>query len=373
MLEPAAFLSCLLEHDIDFFTGVPDSLLKEFLLVVQSRLSPEQHFICANEGAAIALAAGYQMGTGKIPMVYMQNSGLGNAVNPLMSLCHGRVYSIPMLLLIGWRGQPGVADEPQHLAMGAITADILKTAGVACFELDANDSGHSAVGEAVKLIQSSGTPVAILCKKGAFAASGLRSVSQNDYPMSRRQAIETVLLQLNGKEIIVCTTGFASRELHELRQRSSQAGGCDFLNVGAMGHASQIAIGLALAQPSRQVICLDGDGALIMHMGGLTTIGKSAAKNYKHIVLNNGVHDSVGGQATGAFGMDIAALALACGYRSAATCVKQDEFAGELGAFLHKDGPALIEVRINTAGSEQLSRPGVDLLNRKQEFLEFIL
>ncbi len=298
MIEPEAFLEELEKQEVDFFTGVPDSLLKEFLAVLSCRVATEKHHICANEGNAVAVAAGYHLATGKTPLVYMQNSGLGNAVNPLMSLCHQAVYGLPLLLLIGWRGEPGQPDEPQHLAMGAATLQILQDLQIPYQILDAESQFGENIHSALATARTKSSPFALVCKKNVFRKSSLNSEMDLSLPLSRAEAVRLLLESAGEKAVVVSTTGYTSRELFGQRFQAGEKRARDFLNVGAMGHASQIAFGLAIASSSRQVLCLDGDGSAIMHMGNFATIGKAQPHNLKHVVLNNGVHDSVGGQPT---------------------------------------------------------------------------
>jgi phosphonopyruvate decarboxylase len=297
MISPETFLRSLQKHDISFFAGVPDSLLKEFLSELSQGASNKTHYICANEGNAIALAAGYHLSTGKLPLVYMQNSGLGNSINPLVSLCHKQVYSIPMLLLIGWRGEPGSSDEPQHVAMGEITTQLLELMQISYRILDSDADFHELVEKASREALEQSAPVALLCRKDAFAKAAKSLPKTSASNISRQSAIETIL-RVAGGAFTVCNTGFTSREVFGHRDETGAPHSNDFLNVGAMGHASQIALGMAYGDSSKQFICLDGDGATIMHLGGLALIGSRGPTNLTHILLNNGVHDSVGAQPT---------------------------------------------------------------------------
>lgn len=372
MIAPEKFLDALLRNGIDFFAGVPDSLLKDFLTVAQERLPAAQYQICANEGSAVALAAGYHMGSGHLPAVYMQNSGLGNAVNPLLSLCHETMYSIPMLLLIGWRGQPGVHDEPQHIAAGASTVAMLDAMQIP-YEVISGETTEvkALIGSTASKLRAQSMPVAFLFEKDCFQFRKT-DVYYPDNLLSRETAIAGIVECLFGDEIVVGTTGYTSRELFDLREALGQAHCQDLLNVGAMGHASSIALGLALARPNRQVVCLDGDGATIMHLGALPAIAGSGAANLKHIVLNNRVHDSVGGQGTAAVRADLSAIAAASGYRFFLRAARPEELEHAVDLLLRSDGPAFLEVVVKPGARTDLGRPPADFQQSKIELMNFL-
>ena len=357
MLDCAATYALLREHGFRFFTGVPDSLLKDFCAYVSEHASIDDHVIAANEGSATALALGHFLGTGEPAVVYMQNSGTGNAVNPLLSLADPDVYSIPMLLIIGWRGEPGVKDEPQHVKQGRTMTELLDAMEMPWFLLPRETAEAGEVlSEAVRTMRENMGPVAILVRKKTFAPYKLIHENATTYPMNREQAIECVVRRLGPDDLIVSTTGKASRELYEYR--IAHDSGChDFLTVGGMGHTASIAMGLARARPERLVVCLDGDGSVIMHMGALGVIGTAASPNLLHIVINNGAHDSVGGQPTVGYDIDIPAIAIACGYREAVSVSEPDELETELSRLLGKSGPALIEVKVNKGARADLGRP----------------
>ncbi len=370
MIDPQDFLNALKLAGIDFACGVPDSLLKEFLVTLQTSDQIEHH-ITANEGAAIALAAGHQMASGKLPLVYMQNSGLGNAVSPLMSLAHRRVYAIPMLLLIGHRGEAGKHDEPQHLAMGEVTIPLLADMGVDIFSLNQNSDIGNIVQEAAAMAREQSGPVAIVVSSGTFLAlaSGAKLRSQSDLSLTRELVLNTVLDYLDGSEIICSTTGFTSRELNELRLERGTAA-ADFFNVGAMGHVGQIALGVALAKPDKRVIAIDGDGSLIMHMGSMASSGSSGASNFLHLLINNGMHESVGGQPTVGLEIDFCAIARACNFKHVQAADDLNSFTKALttGLKTASAGPTFIEVKIKPGAKEKLGRPSDDLRAAKKAF-----
>ena len=371
MLDCAAFCQALQERELTFFTGVPDSLLAPLCAYIDDQLPPQNHLVAANEGNAAALAAGHYLATGEPAVVYMQNSGQGNAVNPLVSLAAPEVYRIPMLLLIGWRGEPGRPDEPQHAKQGAITFDLLQTLGVEADLLPQElDQAREKLTTAVQSMRRHLRPYALVAQRDTFAPyEPTRLRGPSPYPLRREQVVKTVAAALDPLAAVVSTTGKTSRELYEVRGARP---GPDFLTVGSMGHASQIALGIALAQPERPVLCMDGDGALIMHMGGLAVIGQQGPSNFKHLVLNNGAHDSVGGQATAGFHIDIPAIARACGYATALRADSSGQLQDRLDPFLQALGPALLEVRVGPGARPDLGRPSSSPQHNKERFMEFL-
>ena len=307
-------VSVLIGAGVDFFTGVPDSLLKSFCAYITDNCG-ENHVIAANEGGAVGLAAGHYLATGKPALVYMQNSGQGNAVNPLCSLADPDVYSIPMVLLVGWRGEPGVKDEPQHVKQGKVTVSLFETLGIPTEILPDDDvSAAEVTRKKVEKAKTESRPVALIVRKGLFAEYKLQNKKPDIAALPREQAIEGVLGALPEDAVVVSTTGMISREVYETRERLGQDHSRDFLTVVSMGHASMIALGIAKAQPNRPVYCLDGDGASIMQMGNMAIIGQSGCANLTHIVLNNAAHDSVGGQPTVGGAISLPIIAAACGY-----------------------------------------------------------
>lgn len=357
MIECGEVYAALVRAGARFFTGVPDSLLKDFCAYVADHAEAGMHVGAANEGGAIALAAGHHLATGGLGVVYLQNSGLGNAINPLVSLAHPEVYGIPMLLLIGWRGEPGVRDEPQHRVQGRITLPLLELAGVGYEILPTGAEVASCVERAVGQARESSAPFALVARAGRFAPHRPKRTRADPHPLRREEALRIVLDEVDGSAVLVSTTGQLSRELFEHRAAQSQGGVRDFLTIGSMGHASQIALGIALARPSRPVVCLDGDGALLMHMGSLAVVGSTAPPNFGHVVFNNGAHDSVGGQPTAGFDIDVPAVARACGYRFAAGAANAAEVREGVRALAGREGPALLEIRIARGARGDLGRP----------------
>jgi len=361
MISPADFYSALAAGGVSFFSGVPDSLLKEFCGYVDAILPPESHVISANEGSAVALAAGFHLATGKLPLVYLQNSGLGNAINPLLSLADIAVYSLPLVVLVGWRGSPGVKDEPQHSKQGRVTPALLDAMEIPWREIDADSTrAEESAKWATQTSQQIRGPVALLVHKDSFSkAENHRLVEGIDGAhMSREYAISLITKTLPLEAAIVSTTGMISRELYEQRKTLGQDRSRDFLTVGSMGHASQIALGIAISRPEQQVVCVDGDGAALMHMGGLATIGSNRRGNLLHIVLNNGVHDSVGGQPTVAQQMSLSGVAKACGYGVVWTAVTTEgELVEAISKLAPQGGMKFVEVLVKPGSRSDLGRP----------------
>ena len=372
-IEPENFYLALKEEGINFFTGVPDSLLKEFCLCVDDNVNKDKHIIAANEGNAVALAAGYYLADKSIPLVYMQNSGLGNAINPLMSLCDPDVYSIPMLIMIGWRGEPGVKDEPQHVKQGAIQIELLNAMDIP-FEVISNQDSdfNSKIKNIIKRSKSESRPVAILIKKETFNNYKIKKIDSKSTLMNREEALEIILDSLHDDDIVISTTGKTSREIFEIRYRKKQKHEKDFLTVGSMGHCSSIALGIAIAKPERRVICIDGDGSMLMHLGSLTSIATTKPNNFIHILMNNGVHESVGGQETAAKHIDLSAIVSTFNV-SDVTIVKNDEdlrvTINNLNSF---SGSSFIEVKIKPGSRDNLGRPTIKPINNKIDFMDFL-
>lgn len=373
MIQPQFIYELFAKQRIDFYAGVPDSLLKDFCAYVTDHAPANQHLICANEGNALAVAAGYHLGTGKIAIVYMQNSGLGNAVNPLASLVDKEIYSIPVLLLIGWRGKPGVKDEPQHSKQGRITLDLLKTLEIP-FSIFSGDQleMENTVSTAVSYMQQQQAPYAIVVPPDIFERYDLQTKRIISLPLRREEALKSILSFISTEDIIISTTGKASREVFELRESLHQSHQQDFLTVGSMGHASSIALGIALQKPARTVYGLDGDGAALMHLGALSTIGKIKPANFKHIIINNFAHESVGGQPTAADSVDFPALAKACGYQQSWSVQTAEELRMVLELVKNSPGPVLLEVKVNLDSRSNLGRPTRTPQQNKEEFMQFI-
>jgi len=377
-LDPGKFHNAVKKEGIDFFCGVPDSLLKDYCAYITANEERNKHVITANEGSAIALAAGYHFSTGKTAMVYLQNSGLGNIVNPVMSLASPSVYSVPMLLVLGWRGEPGKRDEPQHVVQGKATPGILAACGIPFQVLpDYIEGAEQTLYTARKHMEVSKGPYCLLVKRQTFLPYQLDH-SQNVFdtmPLNREGAVDVILNSLHDRDVVIGTTGMLSRELFELRENRGQGHEKDFLTVGSMGHASAIALGVSLNRPRRQVFCLDGDGAALMHLGNMSTVGNHSPQNFNHIVINNGAHDSVGGQPTDAVHDDnfnICQVALGLGYKQAFTATTPEEITQTLHAMRVSDGPSLLEIKVRTGSRKNLGRPTRSPVQNKGDFMHFL-
>lgn len=372
MITPQFFIETLQVEGVEFFTGVPDSLLKNVCAYITDHFDSDHNIIAANEGGAVALAAGYHLATGKVGCVYMQNSGEGNAVNPLASLTDTEVYHIPLLLLIGWRGRPGVHDEPQHVKQGKITTGLLNVMGIN-YEVLSKEEDQAAkqIKKAMKCIRETGNAYALVVEKDTFDGYTLQNVVENDYTMSREDAIKIVAASIPSDAVVVSTTGMISRELFEYRAAMGQAHERDFLTVGSMGHASMIALGIALQHPERKVYCFDGDGASIMHMGNMAIVGSKHPKNYVHVVFNNGAHDSVGGQPTVGHSIDMVGIAHSLNYKHA-LCVSTPEQLQEALRDELPDGLRLLEIRVKKGNRKDLGRPTTTPIQNKTALMDFL-
>ena len=358
----------------EFYTGVPDSQLKALCNYLMARygIDPAHHLIAANEGNCTALAAGYHLATGKVPVVYMQNSGEGNVINPVASLLNDKVYAIPMIFVIGWRGEPGVHDEPQHIYQGEVTVKLLEDMGIRHFIIgkDTAEEELAAAMEVFRPILAEGKDVALVVRKGALTDAP-RVEYKNDYPMRREEIIQHIATA-TGEDPIVATTGKASRELFETRTARGQSHKYDFLTVGSMGHSSSIALGVALNKPEQRIWCVDGDGAVLMHMGAMAVIGAQKPKNLIHIVINNGAHETVGGMPTVAGTTDLVAVAKACGYPNALSVADFQALDQALAWAKDRGELTLIEVKCSIGAREDLGRPTTTALENKQNFMRYL-
>lgn len=365
-VDPDRFVTTLQQQGIPFVAGVPDSLLAGLSAAFAQRLSPSEHVIAANEGAALALCAGYHLATGRVAATYLQNAGLGNLVNPLLSLVDAEVYGIPVVVIVGWRGEPGRPDEPQHLKQGRVTIPLLDTMGYPHRVLGESDAEAAEdVAWAVATATRESTPTFLVVRKGTFGAAPAAPVDEG---LAREDALEAVLDALDPDTLFVATTGMIGRELFELRERRGESHDRDFLTVGSMGHASAIALGVALGRPDRCVVCLDGDGAMLMHLGSVAVAGQVAPSSFAHVLVNNGAHDSVGGQPTVAFGVDLTAVARACGYRTLGTVRTRDEIGPAAAQLFDPPGPALLEIRVGRGARADLGRPTIDPADARAAF-----
>ena len=370
-INPSYFYNELKINKISFFTGVPDSLLKEFCLCLDNQVNIDNNIITANEGNAIGLASGYHLATNEIPLVYMQNSGLGNAINPLISLCDVDVYSIPLILMIGWRGEPGLNDEPQHIKQGKIQLELLETLKLP-YEIIFKDDNKYAekIAKIIKISKSEKRPVALIIKKNTFSNYRVKNNDVKSNLMLREEALQTILAKLNREEIIVSTTGKTSREIFEIRKNCKQGHDRDFLTVGSMGHCSSIALGISVSRPNRKVFCIDGDGSMLMHFGSLSTIVDIAPKNFFYILLNNEVHESVGGQATAARSLEISKIVKAMGFNNVLKVQSLSRLKNKFKNFMEGEGPSFLEVKIKPGSRNDLGRPTIKPNENKLAFMK---
>ena len=358
----------------DFYTGVPDSQLKALCnyLMDTYGIDPKHHVIAANEGNCTALAAGYHLATGKVPVVYMQNSGEGNIINPVASLLNDKVYAIPFIFVVGWRGEPGIHDEPQHIYQGEVTLKLLEDMDIASFVIgkETTEEEMEAKMEEFRAILATGKDVAFVIRKGALTDAP-KVEYKNDNTMVREQIIQHIV-KATGEDPIISTTGKASRELFETRVANGQSHKYDFLTVGSMGHSSSIALGVAVNKPGQKIWCVDGDGAVLMHMGSMAVLGANKPDNLVHVVINNGAHETVGGMPTVASQIDVVAIAKACGYPNAVSVDNFEDLDKELLAAKARNELSLIEVKCSIGAREDLGRPTTTALENKQNFMDYL-
>ena len=358
----------------DFYTGVPDSQLKALCnyLMDTYGIDPKHHIIAANEGNCTALAAGYHLATGKIPVVYMQNSGEGNIINPVASLLNDKVYAIPVIFIIGWRGEPGVHDEPQHIYQGEVTVKLLEDMDIAAFVIGKDTSEEEVEKAMVKFraVLAAGKDVAFVIRKGALT-NAPKVEYKNGNAMVREEIIRHIA-KVSGEDPIVSTTGKASRELFEIREANRQDHKYDFLTVGSMGHSSSIALGIAVNKPEQRIWCIDGDGAVLMHMGAMAVIGANRPKNLIHVVINNAAHETVGGMPNVAGQIDMVNIAKACGYPHAVSVDCYEALDRALKAAKERKELSLIEVKCSIGAREDLGRPTTTAIENKKNFMDYI-
>lgn len=370
MVDQKQLFDALGKMGVDFFTGVPDSLLNDFCLYMVKNIPDGQHVMAANEGNAIGIAAGHYLATGNIPIVYMQNSGIGNATNPLLSLTHSCVYSIPLILVIGWRGDPAVKDHVQHQRQGELTPVLMDDMNIPFKVLDNDETVIEKFQWACDTAKTTSSPVALIAKKGILT----QKEKHQDYPqsqlMNREEAISAVIDVFGTDAIYLATTGRATRELNEQLKQHGIPAGHEFHNVGSMGHVSSVGLGIALARPQKRVVVFDGDAAAVMHMGALATTGRYYPKNYIHIVLNNGVNESVGGQKSAGQVVNLTNIANACGY-----------FVPGVGAITEReslravltnkvDGPLFIDFRVRQGIRSDMPKLSIDHKKQKEQLME---
>ena len=358
----------------DFYTGVPDSQLKALcnFLMEHYGIDKRHHIIAANEGNSVALAAGYHLATGKIPVVYMQNSGEGNIINPVASLLNENIYAIPEIFVIGWRGEPNVHDEPQHIFQGRITLKLLEDIDVKYFVLTKETTEQELFNQmlAFKKLLEQGKSVAFIVKKGALTYSK-KTVYKNNYFITREEALKHIV-DCAKDDFIVSTTGKASRELFEIRESNQQTHKLDFLTVGSMGHCSSIALGVALNKPEKRIWCVDGDGAALMHLGAMAIIGKFKPDNFIHIVINNAAHETVGGMPTVADTINFLEIAKGCGYKYISTVDNYKDLDNELKIIKSNNLLSVLEIKCKLGSRDDLGRPTTSPIENKKLFIQAI-
>lgn len=370
MIDTKFFFDCLKENNVSCFCGVPDSLLKDFCAYITDNSTDKEHTITANEGNAVGIAAGHYLATGHPAVVYMQNSGIGNCINPLLSLTDQEVYNIPLLMLIGWRGEPNKKDEPQHVKQGKITDKLLETVGIK-YEIlpDDFETAKTSVVRAFDYMNTTRCPFAFIIRKGTFAPYALKKKTCNGYVLQREDAIKTLINGLSGSDVIVSTTGHISREVYATREQLGQSHRQDFLVVGSMGHASSVALGIALEKTNRNVYCFDGDGAFLMHGGACVVNASKNLSNFKHIVFNNEAHDSVGSQPTAMNCATLSRLALNSGYKRSFSVETKEELLRILPEFTTLKCTALLEIKVKCGARKDLPRPKEQLRESKKLFM----
>ena len=358
----------------DFYTGVPDSQLKALCNCLMDRygIDPEHHVIAANEGNCVAMAAGYYIATGKVPVVYLQNSGIGNIINPVASLMNDKVYGIPCIFFVGWRGEPGIHDEPQHVFQGEVTVRLLEDMDIRTFVISP-DTAEEEVKRKLdewKPLLDAGKQVAFIVRKNALEFD--RKVKYaNSHPMTREEIIRHIAA-VSADDPVVSTTGKASRELFEIREANKQGHRYDFLTVGSMGHCSSIALEIALQKKDRKIWCIDGDGAVLMHMGAMALIGANRPANLVHVVIDNGAHATVGGMPTVSPRIDLVAIARGCGYPQAVRVSDFESLDAALKAARDSKELFLIVAEAAIGARENLGRPTTTAKDNIRSFMDYL-
>ncbi len=368
------FIEIIEKLGINFYTGIPDSQLKALCDFLMEKYGiSDKHIVAANEGAAVGLAAGRFLASGNPALVYMQNSGIGNAINPICSLLNDRVYAIPALFVIGWRGEPGVHDEPQHIFQGEITLKLLECIDIKYCIL-AQESSENELLSAIQIADNEfkkGKSFAIVIKKGALKYDNEIFYKNKNF-LSREDVLNIILENSHSNDVFVSTTGKLSRELFEAREGRDEQHNRDFLTVGSMGHSSMIALSIAIEKPDRRVYCLDGDGALLMHLGSAAVLGANSPKNFVHIIINNGAHETVGGIPTVSEKINYPHIAKACGYKKVYEAQTKDEIFSALEESREQVGPIFIEIKTNLFSRANLGRPTTTPIENRDSFMKFI-
>jgi len=372
VIDPKDLFFEFQKNNVTKFSGVPDSLLKNFCAYVSKNADTKNHLITANEGSAIAYASGQYISSGEVSCVYMQNSGFGNSINPILSLASDKVYGIPMVIMVGWRGEPGIKDEPQHIKQGSVMENLLKACDIPYFILDANEKNlTSFMFNIVNTTIKNNSPVVLLVRKNTFKKYEL-SFPSAKYILSREESINAIIESSDDNDIFISTTGMASRELFENRLKDSGEHSRDFLTVGSMGHANMIAYGIAERKKNLKIFCIDGDGASIMHLGNMTSIGQSNLNNFIHIILNNEAHDSVGGQPTCGDKIDFLSIAKSSGYLNCMSASTDKVIKLSIAKLKESKGPNLLEIKVNRGSRSDLGRPTKTPQENKEALMTFL-
>jgi phosphonopyruvate decarboxylase len=368
MIDTKKLLIFLEKNNLNFFSGVPDSVLKNFTNLLINKSS---HVLATNEGSAVSIGIGYHLSFNKLPCIYMQNSGLANAINPLISIAHKGVYSIPMMMLIGWRGSPGIKDEPQHLIKGKITKNLLKLLGIK-YEIIESEKDFNKIKKLINFSKKKKVPVACLFKKGVLKKVNYhkkfseRSTIKNK--ILRSEVIREILKSIQNNTKIISTTGYTSRELYQIRKNEGYHKGKDFYMIGGMGHSSSVALGAAFKK-NKKILCLDGDGSMLMHLGSLHTVGLMNKNNFKHILLNNQSHESVGGQEISFKRVKMEKLIKGLGYSKYIQLKDKKDLKNKIQSVLKYKGSIFLEVLIEKGAIKNLGRPK-NFIKIKNNFLK---
>ena len=366
MIKVNSLINLLKKNNSKFFTGVPDSVLKELSVSLQNQ-SKSNHIIATSEGAAVSLGIGHYLSTKKVPCIYMQNSGLSNALNPLISIAHKKVYSIPLILIIGWRGSPRIKDEPQHNVKGKITEDILKLLNIK-YEIIRSNKDLKKFDKLIKNAKKKNTIIACLIEQGTLEKEKKENKKKDFYKLNKEFFLKTLLQALDKNTKIIASTGYNSRELMYLREKYKIRKNNDFYMVGGMGHTTSVALGFSLSS-KKKTICIDGDGSLLMHLGSIKTVGSFANKNFKYILLNNNSHDSVGGQSTYANDIDFKKLSKSLGFRNFYSIKRNKDIKKNIKKFLTNNNLNFLEVKVSNNKIKNLPRPK-DLIKIKKQFMK---
>ena len=366
MIKVESLVKILKRNKSTFFTGVPDSVLKELSYTLQNK-DKKEHIIATNEGTAVSIGIGHYLSTKEVPCVYMQNSGLSNALNPLLSIAHEKVYAIPLILIIGWRGSPRIKDEPQHNVKGKITESILKLLNIK-YTILRSINDLDKFEKQIKFSKKKNSIVACLIEQGTLEKIDRIKKNSDFYKLNKELFLKTLLQSLDKNTKVISSTGYNSRELMHIRSKYKIIKTKDFYMVGGMGHTSSVALGYSLTS-KKKIICIDGDGSFLMHLGAIKTAGTFANKNFKYILLNNNSHDSVGGQNTYANNINFEKLSKSLGFKKFYSIKNDKNLKKTIKTFLSDDTLSFLEVKVSNSKIKNLPRP-TDLIKIKNEFMK---